>query len=479
MSIIEHEQTVEGTGATEAVALDLSVLVEEPFQLQDLWDLYLLTRAGKGAQAPLCGTEDCGSCPVVTRNHGLVWQVRDEFLAAVAEMDTHDAAVACGSCGRPVWRSACDSDVDGLYACDECLETLRDQNACSECGRWSVDRFWLVTTLPGAFRYCQQCTDDYLEWCEICEEHNRPEDNHPHGGCDCEPLPLEFTFPGNSHGPLAQDERLLVELPAGFVTEAATAAVISLLWGEQYADQAPPTPIWSPNNNYYQVVKERDRFHLSLAQAVDGLEREWQTKRGNWCRRLSKALHDAGLPKLKPGLLSRAGSIVRQHTSNVSSWHVALTRDLNQPAGAFYHKESCWFGDGSEVVSLCALKNWGGLALRSYSSPDDQDCYPSGRAWVQPLGADMMPTADAMGARAYLVYNCYGDLEGYNAVRLVAYLSSLTYRRISLNICHQYVNNSVGYLVADQATCDATERVSIRGLDFHTAVALPRQLVSA
>jgi hypothetical protein len=136
----------------------------------------------------------------------------------------------------------------------------------------------------------------------------------------------------------------------------------------------------------------------------------------------------------------------------VSEYHLEVTRDLNGPADEFCHEDSCWWGGESE--SRCALKSWGGLALRSYGHESDR--YATGRAWVQPLDETLRPTHDAVGAKAYIVYNGYEKLDGYTPARIVAHLTGLTYRKIELHISPQYVNGSSGYLVADEATCAET-----------------------
>jgi len=97
------------------------------------------------------------------------------------------------------------------------------------------------------------------------------------------------------------------------------------------------------------------------------------------------------------------------------------------------------------------------LGLRSFSEYGNV----TGRAWVQPLNADLLPTHDAEHAHAYLVFNGYGELDGYQSARIVAHLSSKSYRKISFSTRAMYVNNDAAYLIADEATCAATSHVSI------------------
>jgi hypothetical protein len=83
------------------------------------------------------------------------------------------------------------------------------------------------------------------------------------------------------------------------------------------------------------------------------------------------------------------------------------------------------------------------------------------------LNDNLEPTDDAIRAHAYVVYNGYGDLSGYEPARMVAYLTGRTYAKIELYITGQYVNGNKGFLVADQATCDAIALLDIDGSCEH------------
>jgi hypothetical protein len=156
--------------------------------------------------------------------------------------------------------------------------------------------------------------------------------------------------------------------------------------------------------------------------------------------------------------------VAREHTSSERSYWIEFTRDLNGEAEEYANEESCWWT--SHSYSRCALKQWGGLALRSYRDLDAESYSPAGRAWVQPLNAKKRPTHDVMNAHAYLVYNGYGVLAGYQPARIVAQLAGLTYRKVGLVLSPQYVNGATGYLVADEVTCKNTEHVELSA-DVH------------
>lgn len=196
----------------------------------------------------------------------------------------------------------------------------------------------------------------------------------------------------------------------------------------------------------------------ATVDVVESVGPEWQTKRGNLTRRLSSAWHKAGLGKVDAQTLSKIGNIARAHSSDDASWHVEMTRDLNQSADAFYHEDSCWWQ--SYFASRCALKQWGGIGMRSYEDVGDCSHRPDGRVWVQPLNEDLRPTHESAKAHAYVIYNGYGDLEGYIPARIVAHLAGMTYRKIRFSASPQYVNNNAAYLVAPEDVCSATEQIN-------------------
>jgi hypothetical protein len=187
---------------------------------------------------------------------------------------------------------------------------------------------------------------------------------------------------------------------------------------------------------------------------VDEMEPMWQTRRGNFTKRLSSAVWKQHGIKLDQDVLTEVGNIARQHTVEQSVFEVEFTRNLNLGAHDFYHESSCWWGSYSK--SRCCLKSWGGIGMRTF----DADGEVTGRAWVQPLDEDLQPTHRTIGAHAYVVYNRYGELEGWAATRILAYLTGMTSRRVTLDARGQYVNDGSAHLVADAATCADHENLS-------------------
>lgn len=327
--------------------------------------------------------------------------------------------------------------VDGgsERVCEDCR--LAHYTLCGRCETWTSDDEMRSVNEGGSV--CSGCCDRYYTWCEDCGEYFPDADMHGHDDdwCRCDAPRQSFVFPAPDGYLIDEDELFELELPKGTIDQVGLDWIAQLL----HSRMTPVDAVWFP-------VDARNLIHE--------VGPEWQGKRGNFTRRLSSAYYRKYGGKLDPELVSQIGNLARQHSSSSAGWRIELTRDFNLGAGEFYNAESCWWG--CENASLCALKHWGGIGLRSY-------CYPSsplavsGRAWVQPLTEGLEPTHDAVGAHAFVVYNGYGDLEGYAPARLVAHLTGRTYKRVSLSCTPQWVNSGAGYLVADAATCAATDEV--------------------
>lgn len=348
----------------------------------------------------------------------------------------------CRACYAPGWEDAGAYDVHEEFLCESCTERATRCDGCEDLYRDELN-LWSV----GNLSYCEGCRDDNCTWCESCEEWYLDGDSnrHDHGDCDCKPPRPQFWFPANGFGKINADERLHVELPAGVIDDLGIADITARVCLALELELTVPR--WS------------------VKALVHELDPRWQTKRGNFTRRLSSELYKRHKVKLPKGIIAEIGNIARRHSSETANWLLEFTRDLNKPPEAFYNDDSCWWGGNSN--SRCALKQWGGLGMRSYSGVSDNSDDPAGRVWIQPLDETLQPTHDAMGAHAYVVYNGYGNLEGIVAARLVAHLTSRTYRRISCVMGSQYVNSNIGYLVADQATCDKTEKLTVSDAEHH------------
>lgn len=367
------------------------------------------------------------------------WQTQ---LSDVAEMlDTRDRTAAevtqllarilpgvipCYHCDGPLWDGLA-TVVGGESFHNACADYW---TRCAACGDATRDD---DTTSTSDGRVCWHCYDCFYYYCEYCDETYHTDDGHHHddeeASCECSAKVPRFTFPANGFGTITQDERLTVTMPTGVIDREGLKRIAELL----------------SVNLPGAIVRD------SLAE----IGPEWQTKRGNFTRRLSRDLHaNRGGAKVDGATLSQIGNIAREHSGAVATWEIELTRDFNLPAADFVHEESCYWQ--SYYESRCALKHWGAIGLRTFDECND----PVGRAWVQPLNENLTPTHDAIGAKAYVVYNAYGELGGYEAARIIAYLAGMTYRKVELSLCPQYVNSDAGYLVADEATCSSHDSIT-------------------
>ncbi len=346
------------------------------------------------------------------------WE-RDRFVGAI-ERVTSRPIVHCGECSTAVWEDDAHSTSDGERVCDSCCDDY--YSTCYHC-----ERLCRSTEVVDDESVCSRCLDRHYSWCDDCDRY--VDRDHWHE-CSCEPRHLRFLFPANGQGTVANDRRLTVTLPAGVIDDSGLAAIVKLVHGA---------------TGDYQK-----------ARTVYDLDNHWVTREGNFTRRLSRVLYNEHGIKLPSGLISEVGNVARMNSTETSTWYIEFTRGLNSSAAAFYHDDSCWWGDHSN--SRCALKTCGGLALRSYESMESMTDAPNGRAWVMPLDGALAPT-HATDAHAYVVFNEYGAMEGYVATRLIAHLTGKTYSRISFDADPMFVNGETAFLVAEQAVCEATKEL--------------------
>jgi hypothetical protein len=202
--------------------------------------------------------------------------------------------------------------------------------------------------------------------------------------------------------------------------------------------------VWTPE--YKETLQSLAEVFSLAGQLAHSLDQRAVTREGTFVKRLGKALYKHDGSKLPADALSQVGNYVGAH-SRGSDVSVELTRDFNLGAEAFYHEDSCWYSNGDYAKSLCALKSNHGIGLRSFSNQWNV----SGRAWILPVSIDSASRAvPSTTPNAYIVFNGYGDLDGYSGARVVSQLTGMTYKRISFNVDAMYINNDSGYLVAPE-----------------------------
>lgn len=356
-------------------------------------------------------------------------------VANVADLDIH----YCPDCHE--WVDVDDTTTvhDGTRVCDSCLSSGFSE--CSRCSEWFPDGH-VNHVQDQDDPFCEACMHEWCEWCSECEIWTRYgcDNEHEPDACDCSAPNMRFWFPANGQGSVSQDERLDVTLPAGHIDDAGLNAIRILL-------------VRNIPDNMTDEHGYRRSPHTVVYDAMEAIGETWQGKKGNYTRRLSRELYSRDKVKLPEGIISEVGNLARQHSSATEAWPIEFTRNLNLSAEDFAHDESCWWQ--SYFESRCALKQWGGLGIRMF----DENNYPIGRAWVQPMDENLEPSHNTMTPHAYIVYNCYGSLDGAKAARIVAHLTSRTYCKVDFRSDPQYINSDMGWLVADESTCQNTNRV--------------------
>jgi hypothetical protein len=380
------------------------------------------------------------------------WTSRSEFLREVRALTTEphlveQAVVWCGDCAQAdhVDRMTQPSAGSSLV-CRNCITTY---NECAgSCG--GVYRYMIVVAGEGGAQnlMCDACRDERVNdgrvaYCSACGYwHLNTEEvaeEHWHGKCRCEsPAGEEFFVRNDGKPRLANDTRVTVTLPAGEISDEGIGTIAQYLRD------------WSYGAHYLGDTESYNKVY-ALSVSLGELGNMWQTKQGNYTKRLSRLAYKKHGLKLPPEVLSHIGNLGRDH-SMADEYLIETTRRLNLSAADFGHAGSCWWMSYTE--SRCTLKSNGGFGLRTF----DPDGHVIGRVWVMPLkkvepalyGPGLMPTFESESPDAFMVFNGYGNLSGYPAARIVAYMAGMTYRKVGFTASPMYINNESGYLVAPE-----------------------------
>lgn len=323
-----------------------------------------------------------------------------------------------------VWCTNC-SDIDlladtrevegGERACVSCWEDA--YRYCGYCTSYCTGEF---STAANGESYCDGCIEDHFTYCDGCDGYYADDSGHGHSdpGC-CESPAIAFTIRNDGQPALANDTRVTVSLPAGTVDNEGILRIVQRLNSDRLFD---------------------------AAASVYSLEDKWQTRDGNFTKRLSRLVYQKLAQKLPPDVISDIGNIAREHSKSVD-FAVETTRLLNMSPHEFANGDSCWWE--GYYSSRCALKTNGGFALRSFGGD-----YVSGRAWVMPLASDLYggltPTFNTEHPDAFVVFNGYGDLQGYTGARILSHMAGWTYRKVGFDCEPMYVNGNWAYLVAPE-----------------------------
>lgn len=343
--------------------------------------------------------------------------------------------------------------------CTACATTwnLRECIECHSIGsRYSS--MYTVEDSAGTLCYlCAQSQRRYL-YCDSCSvyfprERARHHSHNPRT-CTCESPQRDFKV-RNGGRRVKNDSSFTVSIPAGEISDEGFGQMASYLrtWAARefrisrvvyYHSEYTPAELKKiASNNDWNAMSYR------LSELGD----KWQTKRGNFTKRLSQFAHKEYKIKVPPEVLSQIGTIGREHSQG-TDYRVQVTRNLNLPREEFAHSGSCWWSEYAQ--SRCAFKSSGGFGLRSFGEASGRrKRRVEGRAWVMPLkrsgnGNGLVPTFTTDTPDAFVVFNGYGNLDGYTGARLVSQMYGMTYRKISFECSPMYVNSCAGYLVAPE-----------------------------
>lgn len=333
--------------------------------------------------------------------------------------------VFCLYCSLPALASLAHPAQGGMV-CDSCVARYSHCANCDELTLTSTHVPTLAQTM-----ICARCATREFLYCHTCRGYYRKRyrTDHRHGtrSCCCSEE-RTFTVPHVGDDPLQNDVQVHVSLPSGEISDEGIEQIRAQL-GHQ---------------GYYTTYNERVMWRR-LQQTIDELGPQWQTKQGNWPKRLSSLAYKKYKLKIPPELMTLIGNIARDNSHGVD-FNVEVTRELNRGARAFGYSGSCWWQSYSR--SRCTLKTNGGFALRTF---DENGV--TGRAWVMPLKSDvdrLIPTYETMTPAAYVLFNGYGKLTGYAAPRVLSHMTGWTYRKIQYTCGPMYINSSAGFLVAPE-----------------------------
>lgn len=334
----------------------------------------------------------------------------------------------CYRCTYPM-RSADSTLINGLKTraiCNACVPNFTSCGSCNELYRSGTMNY----VMGHDNQVCGRCIRAHYRYCNECDGYfnraDRAEHDHSNASC-CGSPATKFKVQNNGSGLLRNDKKVHVSLPAGEISEEGVEAIRSAV-----------------HNMYYESEPGDRTQWLKLAAQLKDLGNQWQTRDGNYPKRLSRYAYKKYGLKVPPKLMTQVGNIARDHSTAVD-FTIAVTRMLNKPARDFGHPESCWWSSYS--TSRCVLKTNGGFGLRSFNA----NKRVSGRAWVIPLKktetGGLTPTFETEKPAAFIIFNGYGDMQGYTAARIVSYMNGMTYRKVEFSGAPMYINSSSGYLV--------------------------------
>lgn len=406
----------------------------DDLNLQDLWEKYLRKNDPYYRYGPAH----------YTTQHGFM----RELEAMLIDPDEVDEWSFCADCHKIEHSDDRYTTGPGDTVCEHCYE--ENYSNCDDCEE--PYRSGHMTTTLSDDVVCNSCRASNWTYCDHCDgyrsdnsyDHDHDDDEDDENWCGCE-APAQSFVVRNGTEDLKNDTSVHIGLPAGVISEEGLVQISSYLrftvaYDERFVSEpGEQQKVWG--------LAER----VGLGELGD----EWQTRDGNFTKRLSRFAYKEYGIKLQPEWVSHIGCVARDHSQAVD-FTIEVTRALNGSPEDFGHEDSCWWQ--SYTSSRCALKNNGGFGLRSFHVFEGYQGSTvkevTGRAWVMPLRLDgegnLVPTFETAEPDAFIVFNGYGALSGYGPARIVSHMAGMTYRKVVFTCAPMYINSEAGYLVAPE-----------------------------
>lgn len=406
------------------------------FNLNDLWFQYQNYGEGRAIRASQRMKEFLGT-----------------YLPALVADPAEAAKVKfCGQCSN-LHNNVDDGfiDINKTPVCATCRSAY--YRKCTKCTTLSSNR---RNTEDGG-RVCERCIGEYAN-CRNCNVYYNPENSlvsHRHDGSDCCKAPeemMQFTMRNDGMDPVVSDTVTRVTLPAGVLSAEGRQEIANYLL----------------NKRYDTSDSETQRQWIGVGQNLAIIGDNWQTKEGNYPKRVSRYAYKNWGLKINADVMSEIGNIGARHTVSVD-FDIEFSRLLDQTATEWGHAGSCWWQ--SYYHCRCAMKSNGGIGVRSVKVGRGKGKKEVlGRAWIYPLkkitekapldtvSGWLVPTFNTETPDAFVVFNGYGNLTGYAAPRLIANMQGMTYRKVNMELVstpkNSYINTGSGYIVAPEDIAD-------------------------
>lgn len=361
--------------------------------------------------------------------------------------------------------SVCQNCIGYYFECEKCGVQRDNNGAVTINGFGAVCQICMENDRVQASP-CARCSNYFLHENMVYDDNTEEYLCHDHAHRSiCLPNNLDFEFPAlcTPQKSVREDEIIPITVGHGDVSEEGLSEIINMIYHKTAGK-------WAHGGINVREIKDEDV-----------LAREWQTKEGNFPKRLAKHLLVEHSFKLVEDFMADIGAVAKRHAGAPGTHFLSITRNLNLRASDFLHEGSCWWG--SESSSRCEFKAWNGFGLRTWSTPED-DGHPVSRAWLVPLNistqvarvdrynrekagghADRDNNQDTLyfsathvlPADAYVLFNAYGPIEQLPYARMIAGMVGKSYRKIHLG-AEMYINAG-GVLIAEQSICDSVQSV--------------------